>query len=80
MAGFYLYLVQKLGMILKLREAQLTGILSEFSQSRYITDAAGGPQGVYSGYGTASSIFNGISNINTIMVPTVPITSIGQMG
>jgi len=35
-----------------------------YLKADYITDAAGGHQGVYSGYGTASSIFNGISNIN----------------
>ena len=34
-----------------------------YLKADYITDAAGGHQGVYSGYGTNSSIFSGITNI-----------------
>ena len=48
-------------------EAQGSSSDREFYQNYlkadYITDAAGGHQGVYSGYGTTSSIFNGITNI-----------------
>ena len=48
-------------------EAQGSSSDREFYQNYlkadYITDAAGGHQGVYSGYGTTSSTFNGITNI-----------------
>ena len=48
-------------------EAQGSSADREFYQNYlkadYISDAAGGHQGVYSGYGTTSSIFNSITSI-----------------